>query len=145
MDAQSGSGRKLEPTWVLAFIRKENMKKVAIIVITVLGLTVCGTASANEIAKVRQTEYKVLTLFSSNHPATACKYYTVAAHDDCLEGIIMAQSMGFKVSDLFPSGWKTRLAKAKIIVHGNRAKVSPIMGTNESTHLVKINGRWLIS
>jgi hypothetical protein len=115
--------------------------------IAALTLAACGTASASttEIANVRQTEYKALTALTGSHPYTACQYYTVAAHDNCLSGILMAKSIGLPLSALYPSGWQARLAKAKVTITGNQATVSPIMGGKKPTKLAKVDGRWLIA
>jgi hypothetical protein len=118
-----------------------------IAVIFVVSLTACGSANqpVNAAEQVRLTEGKALAAITGEHPEDACQFYTVGSHDSCLQGAMMAKLMHVKTSSIYPSGWEKRLARAKVIVHGDTATVSSIMGTKKVTKFAKVDGHWLIT
>lgn len=116
-------------------------------VVFVVSLTACGSSNqpANAAEQVRLTESKALTEITGDHPEDACQFYTVGSHDSCLQGAMMAKMTNTKTSSIYPSGWEKRLARAQVIVHGDTATVSSIMGTKKVTKFAKVDGHWLIT
>jgi hypothetical protein len=128
------------------------MKSILLIFMAalVLGISACGSSapihnSDNSQTQIRQTYHKVLTAFVHNNPSEACRYYTPQSNDKCLAGIVMYKAEGLKTSSIVPYGWENRLAKAKIVVNGDKATiVSGVATMKGGTRFARIDGLWYL-
>ena len=131
------------------------MKRIIILsIIPVLFLSACGGSSTinTKIAKtntaeqqVRQTYYRVLTAGTSSHPENMCRYYRPQDNTRCVGLVVAATAMHMSPSSIVSYGWQSRLATAKIVVHGNTASILSAVASAKGgpeNAFTRIGGIW---
>lgn len=104
-----------------------------------LGLAACGSQSPT--AQVRATEVKAVAALASDHPEDACQY--MVPHDACIKSVVTLKALNLDTRAVvgIPDDWRARVDRARIVVHGNTATLSP-GPRGKVGHFVRRDGRW---
>jgi hypothetical protein len=102
---------------------RHNMRPIttAAVAATML-IAACGGSTPAD--QVRDTARHVGEAVTSPHPERACQY--MVDRDRCIGSIAVANSMHLEVAAAvgMPADWRSRLAKAKITVSGDTARLA---------------------
>jgi hypothetical protein len=144
------------------------MKFVALMVVTALAMCLaaaCGSSTSptthvaqsnnstthtpstpSDQEQVRSLYGKVLTVMASNDPSSICQYYRPQEMDNCIGTLFAAKEMGVSLKSMVSYGWQKRLAKAKIVVKGDKAVIiGRVAGTGKEkgdNSFTRIDGIW---